>query len=446
MKKYTSTASCRVRLSREWTQAIQDTIQYYQNAVSWLIPVAQAEYDSFSMLKANAKMTHMEKLVHSTSKRKAKYKGFDKKFYKMPSYLRRSALVAAIGIVSSFMSNLENWKKNGMKGKKPKLRINHSKMPCFYKGNMFKTDEAGESCQIKLRSNGDWAFFSFFLKKTDMEYIRRHYDFEDASAPTLERAGRGYALRFAFEKQCVLEEEVHRICAVDLGMNSDAVLSVMDAEGTVSARKFISCTEEKDRLHALLDRIGKQQSSGNRKNKKLWAYAQHMNEEICRKTVIETIRFAREHGCGGIVMEHLNFSKGMKGSRRQKFHHWRHRSIVQKTEYKAHLNGMRFSTVNAWNTSRLAFDGTGKVLRGKEIRNGKIPKVYGLCEFPSGKIYNCDLNASYNIGARYFIRQKTNKLDAREKTTIGAKVPQTKTRTSQTLDTLRQLNAVLRYA
>ena len=145
-------------------------------------------------------------------------------------------------------------------------------------------------------------------------------------------------------------------------------------------------------------------------------------------------------------MEHLNFSKGTKGSRRQKFHHWRHRSIVQKTEYKAHLNGMRFSTVNAWNTSRLAFDGTGKVLRGKEIRNGKIPKVYGLCEFPSGKIYNCDLNASYNIGARYFIRQKTNKLDAREKTTIGAKVPQTKTRTSQTLDTLRQLNAVLRYA
>ncbi len=42
MKKYTSTASCRVRLSNEWTQAVQDTIQYYQHAVSWLIPVAQA--------------------------------------------------------------------------------------------------------------------------------------------------------------------------------------------------------------------------------------------------------------------------------------------------------------------------------------------------------------------------------------------------------------------
>lgn len=443
MKTYTGTASCRVRLSKEWTQAVKDTIEYYQNAISWLIPIAQAEYDSFSMLGQNAKMAYLEKLVHSTSKREAKYKGFDKKFYKMPCYLRRSAINTAIGIVSSFMTSLENWKKNGMKGKKPKLRINHSKMPCFYKGNMFKTDESGRSCQIKLRSNGDWSFFTFRLRKTDMEYIHRHYVFEEASAPTLERAGRGYALRFAFEKKYVLEEEIHRICAVDLGMNSDAVLSVMDAEGTVSARKFISCAEEKDRLYELLDKIGKRQASGNKRNKKLWAFAKHMNEEICRKTVIEIIRFAKEHGCRCIVMEHLNFSKKMKGSHKQKFHHWRHRSIVQKIEYKAHLNSMRFSTVNAWNTSRLAFDGSGKVLRGKEIRNEKIPKVYGLCEFSNGKIYNCDLNASYNIGARYFIRQKTKKLSAFEKIRIGAKVPQTKTRTSQTLNTLRQLNAVL---
>lgn len=212
MKTYTGTASCRVRLSNEWTQAVKDTIEYYQNAVSWLIPIAKTEYDSFSMLGQNAKMAYLEKLVHSTSKREAKYKGFDKKFYKMPSYLRRSAINMAIGVVSSFMSNLETWKRNGMKGKKPKLRINHSKMPCFYKGNMFKTDESDKSCKIKLRSNGDWSFFTFRLRKTDMEYIRRHYVFEEASAPTLERAGRGYALRFAFEKKYVLEEEIHRIC------------------------------------------------------------------------------------------------------------------------------------------------------------------------------------------------------------------------------------------
>ena len=29
---------------------------------------------------------------------------------------------------------------------------------------------------------------------------------------------------------------------------------------------------------------------------------------------------------------------------------------------------------------------------------------YDMCLFTTGKMYNCDLNASYNIGARYFLR------------------------------------------
>ena len=31
--------------------------------------------------------------------------------------------------------------------------------------------------------------------------------------------------------------------------------------------------------------------------------------------------------------------------------------------------------------------------------------TYELCQFVNGKIYNCDLSASYNIAARYFIRE-----------------------------------------
>lgn len=30
---------------------------------------------------------------------------------------------------------------------------------------------------------------------------------------------------------------------------------------------------------------------------------------------------------------------------------------------------------------------------------------YSLCRCQTGKQYNCDLNASYNIGARYDIRE-----------------------------------------
>ena len=40
-------------------------------------------------------------------------------------------------------------------------------------------------------------------------------------------------------------------------------------------------------------------------------------------------------------------------------------------------------------------------MRGKEA---DFPS-YSLCRCQTGKQYNCDLNASYNIGARYDIRE-----------------------------------------
>ena len=85
-------------------------------------------------------------------------------------------------------------------------------------------------------------------------------------------------------------------------------------------------------------------------------------------------------------------------------------------ELKAHLNCIHVSHVCAWNTSRLAFDGSGKVKRGIEM-DGQRPN-YSLCQFTSGKIYNCDLSASYNIGARYFVRKMLE-----EAPTLVDKVP-----------------------
>ncbi|MEM1505620.1 hypothetical protein RG959_19660 [Domibacillus sp. 8LH] len=61
----------------------------------------------------------------------------------------------------------------------------------------------------------------------------------------------------------------------------------------------------------------------------------------------------------------------------------------------AHYLGMRLSRINPRNTSALAFDGSGKVERS--------PKK-DLAVFLTGKVYHADLSASYNIGARYFIR------------------------------------------
>ena len=55
----------------------------------------------------------------------------------------------------------------------------------------------------------------------------------------------------------------------------------------------------------------------------------------------------------------------------------------------------------------------------------------------------CDLSASYNIGARYFIREITKSLDESSRLLIEAKVPQCSKRSTCTLSTLISLNAEL---
>ena len=76
--------------------------------------------------------------------------------------------------------------------------------------------------------------------------------------------------------------------------------------------------------------------------------------------------------------------------------------------------------------------------------------TYELCKFQTGKIYNCDLSASYNIGARYFIREiekiYTGKSICKKISIwsdIQAKVPECQRRTQNTLSTLRAIHQYL---
>ena len=57
-------------------------------------------------------------------------------------------------------------------------------------------------------------------------------------------------------------------------------------------------------------------------------------------------------------------------------------------------------------------------------------KITVFVLFQTGKRYNCDLSASYNIGARYFIRELLKPLPATERSLLEAKVPSVKRRTS----------------
>ena len=114
---------------------------------------------------------------------------------------------------------------------------------------------------------------------------------------------------------------------------------------------------------------------------------------------------------------------------------WAKRTIQSKVEHKAHSNGIRVNRVNCKNTSLLAFDGSGKVQRSKSNAS--------LCTFATGKQYNCDLNATYNIGARYYIKEIEKTISKKKWSLMEAKVPTLVRRTQSTLSTLLELNKIL---
>lgn len=99
-----------------------------------------------------------------------------------------------------------------------------------------------------------------------------------------------------------------------------------------------------------------------------------------------------------------------------------------------HYLGMRISRINPRNTSALAFDGSGKVNRNYKK---------DLATFTTGKVYHSDLSASYNIGARYFIRGIQKTISEKTWLALQAKVPELSKRTLQTLSSFISLTKAL---
>ena len=132
-----------------------------------------------------------------------------------------------------------------------------------------------------------------------------------------------------------------------------------------------------------------------------------------------------------VVFEHLDKDGKVRGSKKQKLKMWRSQEVQSIVANKAHRLGIRISHICAWGTSKYAYDGSGTVLRGKD---GSF-NTYELCRFRNGKVYNCDLSASYNIGARYFIREIIKSLPVRDRLLIEAKVPQCSKRITCTFST-----------
>jgi IS605 OrfB family transposase len=182
--------------------------------------------------------------------------------------------------------------------------------------------------------------------------------------------------------------------------------------------------------------IRKKQRLGAKKTGRLWNIVNGVNKHLSDLTANGIMKFAEKHNADVIVFEHLSFTGKTKGVKKQRLTLWRKKEVQGIVERKAHLAGMRISRVNAMSTSKLAFDGSGEVKRLKS----------SLCEFKTGKKYHADLNAAYNIGARYLVREITKSLPEQITTRLekDAKVSSSFNRTTCTLSDLINLNAALK--
>jgi hypothetical protein len=259
---------------KQMNKIFRPTVAIYNDAISFCIDAFENEWSDIEGLDTMQRKQYAESLIHSTRNNTAKYGNFDTLFHKMPSYMRRAVINTALGYLSSYHSNLDNWYYNKCQGNPPTLQRHLNKFPTFYKDNMYSECD-GDTVKLKIYKDNDWKWIDVKLKHTDMQYIRKHLSGVKMSVPTLE---------------------------------------------------------------------------------------------------------------------------------------------------KKHHRG----------TSKLAYDGSGTVLRGKDAGFN----TYELCKFSNGKIYNCDLSASYNIGARYFIRELEKSISVKKWSLIQAKVPECAKRTQCTYNTL----------
>ena len=115
--KITSTYSVRLR---NFNRVFDDTVEVYRHAVDYFIELVMANWNTHfaNLSRANDCIRVAEGLSVRTKKRLMTPYNFCHDFMKFPSYLRRVAIKAAYGQVSSYQTRLAQWKaKPGQKGR-----------------------------------------------------------------------------------------------------------------------------------------------------------------------------------------------------------------------------------------------------------------------------------------------------------------------------------------
>ena len=257
------------------------------------------------------------------------------------------------------------------------------------------------SAAIKVFTGTDWVWTTVGITG----HRKRHLDPNNVrKSPYLIANNKSCHLSVPLQIKIPRIAETESVLSCDLGINTTATVSVVNFDGTVTHREFINPGRDIDRRDRRLKRISKKASLTGKLQKGfargLYRKAGNINREIGQKVSARLVQIANQYKVKYIVFEYLKSWRPKGGKKRstlkQRFHGWLHRRIVNLTEMKWSELGGAVGFVNPRGTSSYAYDGSGKLKRSSTN--------YELAVFSSGKQYNCDLSASYNIGARFILK------------------------------------------
>ena len=443
-----------------------DTVDEYRRLVRALCGIFFVHFAELS--RASSKCFAAERLIHRTADNlNPRYPMIDRMFPKFPSYYRRAAIEAAFGVVSSFLSNYDNWVTGQRKTKNsepPKLGLS-SVFPPLYGGQCIRIGEDWKSVSIKVFSKpsgvaGDaqktkaaWTWTAPMSVLGRLKRVGNDRDLSPTLVANQSRASLSCPVKLKHPKSLNIAKADRKaisskigaqqtkrqknklendakcggkaaalppfsindlfavfnrkpVCSIDVGINTTATGAIVAPDGTVIARRFFASGRHNDQRDKLGTQIRNKAAATSLKNSaqrkgfcsNLYARVAGISKQSAREISKQIIDFASEHGAATLVFEHLKGwrPKAPKKTMRSRFHRFLHRAIVRCAQYKAEEIGMRVAFVPPRGTSAWAHDGSGKVSRDS--------KNYSLCTFASGKRYNADLNAAYNIAARFIVR------------------------------------------
>ena len=375
------------------------TVVHYRRVVRALATLIQTHWPSISTAKS--KCGAVEALCHATAKRPGvRYPVFARLFGQTPSYLRRAAIEAAYGVVSSYLSNYANWLDDTerARGSRPP-RLGFSNVyPSLYGGNMILEEPKLRAIRIKLLgADGQWRFTPPLKVRGRLKRLPHRLDLSPSLVLKGAKAMLVCPVVVTLPKH-LEPKDVGRVCAVDVGINTALTAVVVSSTGTVIARTFLTCGRHDGRRDELRERIEEKQAATGQAGRgfcrNLYRRIGGLSLDAARQLSSQPVTFARAHGAQAFVFEALKGwkPKGSHKASRRRFHRFQHRALFKAVALRAEELGLRMLEVFAGGTSRWAYDGSGKLVRD--------PKNAQLATFATGKQYNADLNAANNIAAR----------------------------------------------